>query len=113
MTGEHHYKATIRWTGNKGHGTANYKAYDRDHVISIDGKPEIPGSSDPAFRGNKSRYNPEDLLVSSLSACHMLWYLLCAQRQASSSRIMLMTQQVSWLRLLMVEAILPRLHLIL
>ncbi|MFN7921485.1 MAG: OsmC family protein [Bryobacteraceae bacterium] len=39
----------------------------------------MPGSSDPAFRGDRTRYNPEDLLVASLSACHMLWYLhLCA-----------------------------------
>lgn len=80
MKGEHHYKATIRWTGNKGEGTANYKAYDRDHTITVENKPEIPGSSDAAFRGNKSRYNPEDMLVCSLSACHMLWYLhLCAE----------------------------------
>ncbi len=80
MNGEHHYKATIRWTGNKGQGTANYRAYERDHIIAVENKPEIPGSSDPAFRGNKSRYNPEDLLVSSLSSCHLLWYLhLCAE----------------------------------
>src|SRR5688500_4224692 len=75
----HHYKATITWKGNSGKGTSDYKAYARDHDISIDGKPVIPGSSDPSFRGNKAKYSPEDLLVSSLSGCHMLWYLhLCA-----------------------------------
>jgi organic hydroperoxide reductase OsmC/OhrA len=67
------------WTGNDGAGTTNYKSYRRDHVYRIDGKPELPGSSDPNFRGDPSRYNPEELLVAALSSCHMLWYLhLCA-----------------------------------
>ena len=71
----HHYKATITWTGNTGKGTSDYRAYERNHTISIDGKPTIPGSSDPSFRGDPTRYNPEEMLVASLSACHMLWYL--------------------------------------
>jgi organic hydroperoxide reductase OsmC/OhrA len=79
MAKEHHYNTSLVWTGNKGEGTAHYRAYDRDHVLSAKGKPEIAGSSDPAFRGNPSRYNPEELLVASLSSCHMLSYLhLCA-----------------------------------
>lgn len=72
---EHRYTPTVVWTGNTGSGTASYTAYARDHIIAVDGRPEIPGSSDPAFRGDRSRHNPEDLLVASLSACHMLWYL--------------------------------------
>lgn len=80
MAEQHHYKATIKWTGNKGEGTANYRAYEREHIVSIDNKADILGSSDPAFRGDKTRHNPEDLLLSSLSACHMLWYLhLCSE----------------------------------
>ena len=79
MGKEHHYTTQLIWTGNTGEGTANYRSYDRDHILSVTGKPEIPGSSDPSFRGNPQRYNPEELLVSSLSSCHMLWYLhLCA-----------------------------------
>ena len=79
MSQEHRYKATIVWTGNKGEGTSNYRNYDRSHTIQVQGKPLIHGSSDPAFRGDPTAYNPEDMLVSSLSACHMLWYLhLCA-----------------------------------
>ena len=75
----HHYKTTTTWVGNKGQGTKDYKAYDRDHDITIEGKPALLCSSDPAFRGNKARQNPEELLVASLSGCHMLWYLhLCA-----------------------------------
>lgn len=77
---EHRYTVTVRWTGNRGTGTSAYKAYDRDHVIESVGKPAIPGSSDPAFLGDRARWNPEDLLVASTSACHKLWYLhLCAE----------------------------------
>jgi len=77
--GKHEYKIKVEWSGNRGEGTSGYRTYERAHEISAPGKPVIPGSSDPAFRGDRTRYNPEDLLVSSLSACHMLWYLhLCA-----------------------------------
>ena len=79
MSKLHKYETTVRWTGNLGAGTTGYKDYARNHEIGAPGKPTIPGSSDPAFRGDASRYNPEDLLVASLSTCHMLWYLhLCA-----------------------------------
>ena len=72
---EHTYSIQVTWTGNLGRGTSSYRAYARDHEIAAAGKPAILGSSDPAFRGDRTRYNPEDLLVASLSACHMLWYL--------------------------------------
>lgn len=77
---QHSYFTRTEWTGNLGAGTAGYRAYSRDHVISAAGRPDLAGSSDAAFRGDASRWNPEDLLVASLSSCHMLWYLhLCAQ----------------------------------
>ncbi|MGL6338076.1 MAG: OsmC family protein [Waterburya sp.] len=77
----HHYQAQVLWTGNNGQGTSSYKAYDRNYEITVEGKPAILGSSDPAFRGDKTKYNPEELLVASLSSCHMLWYLnLCATK---------------------------------
>lgn len=76
---DHAYTVTITWTGNGGTGTSAYRAYARQHEIRAAGKPLIPASSDPAFRGDPKRYNPEELLVASLSSCHMLWYLhLCA-----------------------------------
>lgn len=76
----HQYQVQTNWTGNTGQGTAGYRAYKRDHEISAAGKvAPIPGSSDAAFRGDPARYNPEELLVSALSTCHMLWMLhLCA-----------------------------------
>jgi len=80
MQKQHHYSLQVQWTGNKGHGTSNYRSYDRSHVISIDGKPDIAGSSDAAFLGDKTKHTPEDLLVASLSTCHMLWFLhLCSE----------------------------------
>lgn len=80
MRGQHLYNTTIRWTGNNGTGTDHYKNYERSHQIIVENKSDILGSSDPAFRGDKTKHNPEDLLVASLSACHMLWYLhLCSE----------------------------------
>lgn len=71
----HTYPATITWTGNQGTGTSSYRAYSRDHEIAFPGKAILPGSSDAAFRGDATRYNPEEMLVASLSACHLLSYL--------------------------------------
>lgn len=79
MHREHHYKLTVAWTGNKGTGTSDAKAYERSHTVSADGKPDMQCSSDPAFRGDSTKYNPEEFLLAALSSCHMLWYLhLCA-----------------------------------
>ena len=76
---QHTYQVQVEWTGNDGEGTKTYRSYRRDHSIVAEGKPQIMGSSDPAFRGDRSRYNPEELLVAALSSCHMLSYLhLCA-----------------------------------
>ena len=77
----HRYPVVVEWTGNIGTGTSSYRSYERRHEISAGTlKPPIPGSSDPAFRGDPARWNPEELLVASLSACHQLWYLhLCAE----------------------------------
>jgi len=76
MTGhQHQYRVDVEWTGNRGTGTDGYRNYGREHVIRVGGKPDIAGSSDPAFRGDAARHNPEDMLVASLSTCHMLAYL--------------------------------------
>jgi organic hydroperoxide reductase OsmC/OhrA len=76
---KHNYTLTVKWTGNRGRGTSGYKEFERSHAILIDNKVKIHGSSDPAFRGDKTKHNPEELLLASISACHMLWYLhLCS-----------------------------------
>ena len=80
MERQHRYRILNRWTGNLGSGTSAYTAYSRAHELSGPQKAApIPGSSDPLFRGDPTRYNPEELLLGALSACHMLWVLhLCA-----------------------------------
>ncbi|MDG4832047.1 OsmC family protein [Solwaraspora sp. WMMD1047] len=75
----HHYRTVVTWTGNRGTGTSGYRDYDRTHEVAAEGRPVIPGSSDPAFRGDPDRWTPEHLLLAALSQCHMLSYLhLCA-----------------------------------
>ena len=79
MSKSHRYTTTLTWTGNTGEGTASYRGYERAHEIAVEGKPAIPASSDPSFRGDPARWNPEELLLASISSCHQLWYLhLCA-----------------------------------
>jgi organic hydroperoxide reductase OsmC/OhrA len=87
VTRSHSYSVNVVWTGNRGSGTSGYRAYDRDHEVTVSGTdgvhdhvPQpIAGSSDPAFRGDPESWNPEQLLTAALSQCHMLWYLhLCA-----------------------------------
>ena len=76
---EHTYHTKLQWTGNTGKGTETYRGYERSHKISAEGKQTIEASSDPSFRGDKTKYNPEELFVASLSSCHMLWFLhLCS-----------------------------------
>jgi organic hydroperoxide reductase OsmC/OhrA len=72
---QHHYRVDVEWTGNHGTGTQTYQGYGREHEIRVAGKPVLAGSSDPAFRGDATRHNPEDMLVAALSTCHMLSYL--------------------------------------
>jgi len=81
MSGEHkhNYSLSISWTGNTGQGTSDYRSYERSYSITAENKAAILGSSDFKFRGDRTKYNPEDLLVAALSSCHMLAYLhLCA-----------------------------------
>ena len=72
---QHHYNIEVTWTGNTGEGTTSYTGYKRDHTISAEGKENIFASSDPAFKGDASKYNPEELFLASISTCHMLWFL--------------------------------------
>jgi len=75
MAKQHDYIARVEWTGNRGEGTRTYRGYDRTWDIATPGKPAIHCSNDPLLGGDPGLPNPEDLLLASLSACHMLWYL--------------------------------------
>jgi organic hydroperoxide reductase OsmC/OhrA len=80
----HRYSADLTWTGNHGRGTATYDGYGRGFTVQVAGKPALAGSADPAFRGDASLHNPEDLLLIAISSCHMLSYLaLCAKHRIS------------------------------
>lgn len=79
---EQNYEIGLKWTGNLGEGTKDYRSYERSYVVYADQKPDLLGSSDPDYMGDPSRWNPEELLIASLSACHMLWYLhLCSKHK--------------------------------
>jgi organic hydroperoxide reductase OsmC/OhrA len=75
MTGTHAYATELTWTGNTGAGTATYRSYRRTCEVRAAGKPVLAGSSDPHFRGDADRWNPEELLVAALAQCHLLAFL--------------------------------------
>ena len=72
---DHHYDVRVEWQGNRGTGTSGYRDYGREHVVSAEGNPDIPGSADTPFRGTPERRNPEEMLLAALAQCHMLSYL--------------------------------------
>lgn len=72
---EHHYALDLVWEGNRGTGTSGYRDYGRDVLLRAAGKPDLAGSADPTFRGDASRWNPEELLLAALAQCHLLSYL--------------------------------------
>jgi organic hydroperoxide reductase OsmC/OhrA len=72
---EHHYRVDVRWTGNRGEGTRDYRGYSREHEVTAEGPPMLAGSADSTFHGDADRWNPEQLLLAALAQCHMLSYL--------------------------------------
>ncbi|WP_017791772.1 OsmC family protein [Leucobacter salsicius] len=80
MDGRHEYAITVEWVGNRGTGTSGYREYGREQLIHGAHKPPLAGSADPTFRGNRDRWNPEEMLLSALAQCHMLSYLHVAVR---------------------------------
>ncbi|WP_417235560.1 OsmC family protein [Arthrobacter sp.] len=70
----HQYSVDVEWTGNRGTGTSGYRDYGRDHVVRASGLPDLPGTADPTFHGDRDRWNPEQLLLAALAQCHMLSY---------------------------------------
>ncbi|WP_066297172.1 OsmC family protein [Arthrobacter luteolus] len=81
---EHRYGVSLEWTGNRGTGTQTYRGYGRDHVLRAAGLPDLAGTADPTFHGDRDRWNPEQLLLSALSQCHMLSYLHVAVKHGIS-----------------------------
>ena len=74
----HHYRVRCRWTGSTG---AGYEAYTREHDAEADPAPgTLRLSSDPAFRGDPTLLNPEQLVVLAASSCQLLSFLAVAAR---------------------------------
>jgi len=75
MAEENQFTSNIVWTGNTGTGTKSYRSYARTWNVEVPGKPVIHCSNDPGLGGDPTLMNPEDMLLSALAGCHMLWYL--------------------------------------
>ena len=80
MDADHRFLASLTWTGNRGTGTSGPRAFGRDHVVSIAGKPDLLGSAARVFHGDADRWNPEELLLAALAQCHLLTFLYVATR---------------------------------
>jgi len=66
----------LQW--QPGDNNFTYNDYSREYSIDSEGKPQLIASAAPAYKGSTAHYNPEELLVASLSGCHMLSYLALA-----------------------------------
>jgi organic hydroperoxide reductase OsmC/OhrA len=75
---EHHIKLT--W--DKGDAPFTYNDYPRNHAIAFkNGQETLTASAAPAYKGDATKADPEDLLVASLSSCHMLSFLTIASKK--------------------------------
>jgi organic hydroperoxide reductase OsmC/OhrA len=77
---KHEFDCRLVWAGARKGPTLDYASYSRDLTVDIAGKSQLRMSADQAFRGDASLWNPEDMLVASLSSCHCLSYLALAGR---------------------------------
>lgn len=75
MNIDHQFSVGVTWQGDLGSGTSSFRAYSREHSVTAEGCDPIAGSSARVFHGDAGRWNPEQLLIASLSQCHMLSYL--------------------------------------
>ena len=77
---KHLFKAEVKWTSNQNQEDSTKRFYSKSHTVLIEGKPILNVSAAKAFKGDSEKYNPEDLLLSSLVSCHMMSYLyVCSQ----------------------------------
>lgn len=78
-----HYTAETLWERKDADFLDN--RYSRRHLLRFDGGLEVPGSSSPSVvplpMSDASALDPEEAFVSSLSSCHMLWFLTMAVKR--------------------------------
>ena len=53
--------------------------YDRNHTVTVNGAQKIGVSAATDFLGDANKADPEQLLTSSVSSCHMLFFLAIAK----------------------------------
>jgi organic hydroperoxide reductase OsmC/OhrA len=80
LSHEHVFECRLDWTGAANGAVKDYASYSREVRVEIAGKPALRASAAEVFRGDASLWNPEDMLVASLSTCHCLSYLALAAR---------------------------------
>ena len=76
----HLFKVALNWMKKDNISSSSTRIYTKSHHISIEGKPDLEVSAAKAFKGDPNLYNPEDLLLSSLTSCHMMSYLYCCMQ---------------------------------
>lgn len=79
-----HHVAEVLWLRGEQHFLD--KRYSRRHLLRFDGGAEVLGSSSPLVvplpMSDARAVDPEELFVSSLASCHMLWFLSIAAARA-------------------------------
>lgn len=77
------YTAEVTWV--RGEQAFVDNKYSRKHLLKFDGGVEVPGSSSPHVvplpYSEAAAIDPEEAFVSSLSSCHMLWFLSMAVKR--------------------------------
>ncbi|HZP29878.1 MAG TPA: OsmC family protein [Acidimicrobiia bacterium] len=74
----HHYRVSSSWSGSTG---AGYDAYSRAHTtVSPPAGASLEMSADPAFLGDPTLLNPEQLLLAAAASCQLLSFLAVAAR---------------------------------
>jgi organic hydroperoxide reductase OsmC/OhrA len=78
VSGTHVYRAECAWAGST---AAGYDSYDRTHSMRCPPADSVMSmTSDPAFRGDPARLNPEQLLLAAAVSCQLLSFLAVAAR---------------------------------
>ena len=80
MSSQHIFKSELNWKSNLDNNTQGTTRLSRRHKIEIEGKQILELSAAKAFKGDADLHNPEDMLLSALTSCHMMSYLyVCSQ----------------------------------
>ncbi len=71
------FKVQAKWSSKN---ALDVSINGKTHQVFIDDKSPLTVSAAKAFKGDETKYNPEDLLLSALASCHMMSYFyVCAQ----------------------------------